>query len=91
VTSTKIGIKLFYDNEKEFSFYSNNPNIIESWSGLLAKKLNQKGFHKMFKPLRKLGKGNFATVYEVERVTDGSKFAVKAFSKSHAFSAKNGK
>jgi serine/threonine protein kinase len=45
----------------------------------------------MFKPLRKLGKGNFATVYEVERVTDGCKFAVKAFSKSHAFSAKNGK
>jgi serine/threonine protein kinase len=45
----------------------------------------------MFKPLKKLGKGNFASVYEVERLTDGAKFAVKAFSKQNCFSAKNGK
>ena len=45
----------------------------------------------MFKPIRKLGKGNFATVYEAERVTDKAKFAVKAFSKEACFSAKNGK
>ena len=45
----------------------------------------------MFKPLKKLGKGNFASVYEVERITDGAKFAVKAFSKQSCFNAKNGK
>lgn len=45
----------------------------------------------MFKPLKKLGKGNFASVYEVERVTDHAKFAVKAFSKQSCFNAKNGK
>ena len=45
----------------------------------------------MFKPLRKLGKGNFASVYEVERITDKKKFAVKSFSKQNSFSAKNGK
>jgi len=45
----------------------------------------------MFKPSKKLGKGNFASVYQVERLTDGKKFAVKAFSKQTAFSAKNGK
>lgn len=45
----------------------------------------------MFKPLKKLGKGNFASVYEVERVTDGRRFAVKAFSKQGCFSNKNGK
>jgi serine/threonine protein kinase len=45
----------------------------------------------MFKPIRKLGKGNFATVYEAERATDKVKFAVKAFSKEACFSAKNGK
>ncbi len=45
----------------------------------------------MFKPLKKLGKGNFASVYEVERTTDRRRFAVKAFSKQSCFSAKKGK
>lgn len=45
----------------------------------------------MFKPIKKLGKGNFATVYEAERLTDKQKFAVKAFSKQNSYSAKNGK
>lgn len=45
----------------------------------------------MFKPIKKLGKGNFASVYEVERLTDSKKFAVKAFSKQNTFAAKNGK
>ena len=57
----------------------------------MTKKLNQKGFHEMFKPIRKLGKGNFASVYEAERLTDGKKFAVKAFCKKNSYSAKNGK
>lgn len=54
-------------------------------------KLNQKGFHEMFKPMKKLGKGSFASVYEVERLTDRKKFAVKAFSKQTSFNSKNGK
>ena len=37
----------------------------------------------MFRPIRKLGKGNFATVYEAERLSDGLRFAVKAFSKQN--------
>ena len=36
--------------------------------------------------MRKLGKGGFATVYEVKRILDSREFAVKAFSKAHAFS-----
>lgn len=32
--------------------------------------------------MRKLGKGGFASVYEVERVTDKVHFAAKAFSKA---------
>ena len=54
-------------------------------------RLHQKGFHERFKPLRKLGKGNFATVYEVQRFFDKKKFAVKAFSKQTCFSANRGK
>ena len=45
----------------------------------------------MFKPIRKLGKGNFATVYEARRVTDDQHFAVKAFSKQNSYSSKNGR
>jgi serine/threonine protein kinase len=41
--------------------------------------------------MRKLGKGNFATVYEVERLEDGKKYAVKAFSKNTCFSTPKGK
>ena len=45
----------------------------------------------MFRPLRKLGKGNFASVYEVERLSDGARRAVKAFSKQGVYGSKNGK
>lgn len=63
----------------------------EEWAVILGKKMNQKGFHEMFKPIRKLGKGNFATVYEAERLTDHTKFAVKAFLKQSIMNSKNGK
>jgi len=40
-----------------------NSTEAEKWAAVLGKRMNQKGFHEMFKPIRKLGKGNFATVY----------------------------
>ncbi len=73
------------------SFYSSYSLVLEGWVAALRGRLNQRGFHEMFRPLKKLGKGNFASVYEVERVTDGRRFAVKAFSKQSCFAAKNGK
>ena len=39
------------------------------WEKVLRKKLNQKGFHQIFKPLKKIGKGSFATVFLVEKIT----------------------
>lgn len=91
IFSKKIGIRLFRDESTKFEIYSCHAYIVESWIFCLSKLINQKGFHEMFKPLKKLGKGNFASVYEVERLTDGARFAVKAFSKQSCFSAKNGK
>jgi serine/threonine protein kinase len=41
----------------------------------------------MYKPIRKIGKGAFATVYHVRRLSDNKDFAVKAFSKSHVNSS----
>ena len=71
--------------------YSPQPSLLALWGQQLGQQLNQMGFHQYFKPLRKLGKGNFASVYEVERLSDGQKFAVKAFSKQGLHLAKNGK
>lgn len=51
------------------------------WRDTLKLYLNQMGFHEQFKPIKKIGKGNFASVYLVERIQDGHQFAVKAFSK----------
>lgn len=39
------------------------------------------GFHDQFKPVRKLGKGGSAIVYEMVRLQDGARFAAKSFSK----------
>ena len=65
VVSRKIGIRIYGTDKESFEFFSNENYIIETWVVYLSKKINQKGFHEMFKPLKKLGKGNFASVYEV--------------------------
>jgi hypothetical protein len=91
VHSKKIGIKFLVSNSEFNCFYSNELSVIEIWCFHLSKLINQRGFHELFKPIKKLGKGNFASVYEVERVTDLRRFAVKAFSKQNTFAAKNGK
>jgi serine/threonine protein kinase len=51
------------------------------WRNFLETKINQRGFHELFKPIKKIGKGNFASVYLVIKHEDGKKYAVKAFSK----------
>ena len=54
-------------------------------------KLNQRGFHEQFKPIKKIGKGNFASVYLAEKLEDKVSYAVKAFSKEAAYSEDKGK
>ena len=48
------------------------------------------GFHELFRAQRKIGKGNFASVYLAERLEDDLMFAVKAFSKQVAYSQEKG-
>ena len=36
---------------------------LQLWREILKDKLNQRGFHEQFKPKKKIGKGNFASVY----------------------------
>jgi hypothetical protein len=63
VRSNKIGIRLLYDENRSLEVYSNSAAVVEAWKICLSQQLNQLGFHEMYKPLKKLGKGNFATVY----------------------------
>lgn len=58
---------------------------------ILAKKINQRNFHELFKAKKKIGKGAFATVYLAERLIDKKLVAVKAFSKEKHFSKDKGK
>ena len=61
-------------------------NDHQEWRTVLKKYINQRGFHQDFKPIKKIGKGNFASVYLAERNDTKLKCAVKAFSKEAAFS-----
>ena len=58
---------------------------------ILKGKINQKGFHEQFKPKKKIGKGNFASVYLAQKLEVGKNFAIKAFSKEAAYSEDKGK
>lgn len=62
IRSPKTGLKFYTEDGKQCSFFADG-KVIEMWVVQLGKKLHQKGFHERFKPFRKLGKGNFATVY----------------------------
>lgn len=50
-------------NESTIEFYceKEKEQLLE-WRNLLAQKINQRGFHQLVKPFRKIGKGNSATV-----------------------------
>ena len=56
------------------------------WRDSLAERINQRGFHELMKPIKKIGKGNFASVYLATRLEDQLKFAIKAFSKEATYS-----
>jgi serine/threonine protein kinase len=51
----------------------------------LKSRINQFNFHETFKAHKKIGKGNFASVYLVEEIGTGEKSAVKAFCKESAY------
>lgn len=51
------------------------------WREYFEKTLKERGFHELFKPLKKIGRGGFATVYLVRKNEDNKNYAVKAFSK----------
>ena len=57
-----------------------------AWRDDLAPRMNQRGFHELFKPIKKIWKGNFTSVYLVIKHKDERKYSVKAFSKEGTYS-----
>lgn len=78
-----IGFRLIKDKDNLLALYPKVPSLIDLWIKQLGRNLNQIGFHQLFRPIKKLGSGGFATVYEAERLSDRRHFAVKAFSKQN--------
>lgn len=77
------------DEKVHFNLHSDGD--LQTVRDLLKGKLNQRGFHEQFKPKKKIGKGNFASVYLAEKLEMGKNFAIKAFSKEAAYSEDKGK
>lgn len=57
---------------------------------LLTRSCNLSGFHQHYKAKKKIGKGSFASVYLVDELNSGQKFAVKAFCKEVAYQEATG-
>ena len=55
----------FERNEETATYKLKSSEEVEKWRNVLKKLLNQRGFHEQFKPFKKIGKGNFASVYLV--------------------------
>jgi hypothetical protein len=47
------------------SFYIQFAELAKIWVKFLSRSINQVGFHNEFKPVRKLGRGSSASVYEI--------------------------
>lgn len=74
------------DGFKPAEFYTTSTKDLEKWEIELGKRINQRGFHDLFKAMKKVGKGNFASVYLGERLRDGKQYAIKAFAKEATYS-----
>lgn len=68
-----------------------NLKELEVWREFFEKGLNQKGFHELFRAVKKIGKGSFATVYLVKKMENDKYYAVKSFSKEVLYAEKKGK
>jgi serine/threonine protein kinase len=81
----------FEHGEEVCYLFSNDLPTLKLWRDAMSSRLNQRGFHELFKPIKKIGKGNFASVYLAIRLEDEKKFAIKAFSKEATYAEDKGK
>ena len=89
-TTSPLSLTMEKQDEKVY-FNLRSEADLQTIRDVLKEKLNQRGFHEQFKPKKKIGKGNFASVYLAEKLEIGKSFAIKAFSKEAAYSEDKGK
>lgn len=77
---------VFEKYAEKCTYHLKSKDELQAWRDVLKSRINQRGFHEQFKPKKKIGKGNFASVYLAEKLEDGKSYAVKAFSKEAAYS-----
>lgn len=81
------GREVFFEKgDTKIAYNLESDEDLRKWRTILKGRINQRGFHQQFKALDKIGKGNFASVYLVQKHEDKTRYAVKAFSKQAAYS-----
>ncbi|KAM3141261.1 hypothetical protein pb186bvf_006646 [Paramecium bursaria] len=86
-----VSIKLSLESSERVYEISGSGDQLNILRQFLGKRINQLGFHNMFRVFKKIGKGNFASVYLAERIEDNIRMAVKAFSKQTVYGEDKGK
>ncbi|CAK68809.1 unnamed protein product (macronuclear) [Paramecium tetraurelia] len=71
--------------------YYGEENLIKQWREYLSNRINQWQFHQMFRVYKKIGKGNFASVYMAQNIENEKNMAIKVFSKQVAYAEEQGK
>lgn len=78
-TITSITLIGLYD--KTVTITSQSQESLQKLYRCLTREISHKGFNEYFKPKKRLGRGNFATVYLVEHRATGQEMAAKVFSR----------
>lgn len=86
-----IGFSLFKEQSLSYDFYAFEIEIANRWMKELSKHIFLSGFSNHFKALKYLGRGQFAQVWEVERLKDRTKFAAKIVDKEICYGQVNGR
>lgn len=86
-TNTKVNsIQIHFPNSSLFIVLSKSASdkdsvLIEQVYSKLVRTFTHKGFNEFYKPIKRLGRGSFATVYLVEHKYTSVRRAAKVFSK----------
>ena len=81
----------FQRKNDSMQIHSEDKELYNSLIPYFSRRINLANFHAHFKAIKKIGKGNFASVYLVESTQSQESFAVKAFSKELVFEEDKGK
>lgn len=86
-----IGFSIFKEHTSCYEFCSSEEDIVNRWMKELSKLVFLSGFSNDYKAVKYIGRGEFAQVWEVERLRDGAKFAAKTIDKEICYGQVNGR